>query len=127
MPIQALARLCRAVARGSGDGLSANRSALLEHGSANPFSRRDVEIAGDAPPITVAEALQLLHMHKHAVRGVGGRPGAVERAPDWEAVRASILRKIERIERSRDAEARRGPAVLAGDAREWARRRTRLP
>jgi hypothetical protein len=48
----------------------------------------------------VAEAIQLLHMHKHQVRGIGGRPGRVARRPDIEDVRAEVSRKIAVIKRA---------------------------
>ena len=73
----------------------------------------------DAPPITgmtVDHAIHLLHMHKHQVHGLGGRPGLRAREPGIEEVRASILRKVEAIERH---DARR----LVRDRKEWARRR----
>jgi hypothetical protein len=77
------------------------------------------EDPADAAPLsgmTVAHALHLLHMHKHQVRGIGRRPGLRAREPDIEEVRASILRKIEAIERH-DAQR------LERDRAEWSRRR----
>lgn len=49
---------------------------------------------------TVDEALQQLRLHRSAVRG--GKPQRYNHSakpPDWETVRAGILRKIEAIER----------------------------
>lgn len=60
------------------------------------------------PEMTAAHAIQLLHMHKHQVRALGKRPGRQAGPPDIEAVRASILRKIEAIERW---EAREGKPI----------------
>lgn len=58
--------------------------------------------AGAVREITAAQAIHLLHMHKNHVQGVGRPPGRWRRAPDPDAMRASILRKIAAIERSRD-------------------------
>lgn len=73
----------------------------------------------DAAPITgmtVDHALHLLHMHKHQVHRVGGRPGLRARWPDIEEVRATIQRKVDVIKRH-------DPAKLGRDRKEWARRR----
>ena len=65
---------------------------------------------GAAPPevtgITADHALRLLHMHKHAVRGLGKRPGLHAREPDIEDVRAEVLRRLEAMDRH---------AALAGE------------
>ena len=62
--------------------------------------------AADAPlpPMSVADAIHLLHMHKHAIRGTGKRPGRVRkrRTLDDPAIRAGIVRKLEMVERMRD-------------------------
>lgn len=61
-------------------------------------------IEGDDDParrMSVAEAMNLLKLHRAAVRGGSAqRYDARARAPDMDAVRASILRKIEAIERA---------------------------
>jgi hypothetical protein len=95
-------------------------AALLERGlgDAGP-----VDAGHPIPPMTVAQAIHLLHMHKHEVRGVGKRPGLQCGPPDLDAVRASILRKIDAIEAARAAKAALGPAVVARDRRDWARQR----
>lgn len=70
-------------------------------------SLRREPIAGDreAPPMSIADAMNLLKLHRASVRGgAAQRYDARAKAPDFEAVRASILRKIEAIER---ADARR--------------------
>ncbi len=75
----------------------------------------------DAAPLrgmTVDHAIHLLHMHKHQVHRIGKRPGLRARERDFETVRASIVRKIEVIERH-DQER------LVRDRAEWARRRLR--
>jgi hypothetical protein len=74
------------------------------------------------PPMTIEQAIQLLHMHKHQVRGVGKRPGHMQQAPDMDKIRASILRKIEAIERHELAQRTLDPAMQAQDRREWERR-----
>ena len=72
--------------------------------------------SGRLTGMTVDHAIHLLHMHKHQVHRIGGRPGLRAREPDIEEVRADILRKVAAIKR---ADARR----LARDQEEWARRR----
>jgi hypothetical protein len=77
----------------------------LEYGvveaACNLFSRPD----GDLPepgPLRVAsvdQAIRLLALHRRAAGTVGKRPGRAPDDPDPEALRASILRKIEAIER----------------------------
>lgn len=74
------------------------------------------------PPVTTDQAIHLLHMHKHAVRGVRKRPGREGGRPDIEKVRASILRKIAAIEAADAAKAALGPAAVARDRRAWAKR-----
>jgi hypothetical protein len=64
-----------------------------------------VEIDGDwepsGPPLSNAEMMNLLKLHRAAVRG--GSPqryDARAKAPDMDEIRKSILRKIEAIERA---------------------------
>ncbi|MFN0116502.1 MAG: hypothetical protein ACKVPY_17670 [Paracoccaceae bacterium] len=59
------------------------------------------ELAEVAPlrAMTFAQAVHLLHMHKHAVRGIGKRPGLPPRQADIEEVRAEILRRVAAIRR----------------------------
>jgi len=79
--------------------------ALLEcrlvEAAANLFSGE--EPPGPAPlrEMTAAQAIHLLHMHKHRARGIGKPPGRIERPPDMDEIRASILRKIAAIKRAR--------------------------
>ena len=49
--------------------------------------------------MTVGEAIHLLHMHKNIVHGAGKAPGLPPRRMRLAEVQASILRKIEAIER----------------------------
>jgi len=68
-------------------------------------------IAGDrpVPAMTVAEAMNLLRLHRASVRGgAPQRYDARAKAPDFDEVRASILRKIEAIERARGRKAGAG-------------------
>jgi len=87
----------------------------LVHAAGNFLSGEGPPEVGPLTGMTVAHAIHLLHMHKHQVRGIGKRPGRVARPPDIEEVRASILRKIEAIERA-------DRARLERDREEWARR-----
>lgn len=89
---------------------------LLEAG-ANLFSNEEPVAPAPLTGMTVAQAIHLLHMHKHEVRGVGGRPGQRARWPDIDEVRASILRKMDVLDR-------RDERRLAKDRAEWARRRS---
>ena len=77
-------------------------------------SLRVGEIAGDAPApaMSVDQALNLLRLHRASVRGgAPQRYDARALPPDPEAVRASILRKIEAVER---ATARAKATVVEG-------------
>lgn len=86
-------------------------TALVEH-AGNMFSPREIAPDCAMPPMTVAEAIQLLRLHHARLIGVGKRPGAERRPPDLARVRASILRKLERFEQ---AERRRPPAPGADE------------
>lgn len=92
--------------------------ALLETG-ANVFSG---EALPDPPPLramSVAQALQLLHMHKHRVHGIGAAPGKRWRRPKTlEELAPGILRKFETLL----AMDERDPAETARRKREWAAR-----
>ena len=61
----------------------------------NLFSDPEHPPLAPIPPMTVDQAIHLLHMHKHQVHGVGKRPGARWRPPPTlEAQKPSILRKL---------------------------------
>jgi hypothetical protein len=99
-------------------------AAMLAQADRNPFSGRAVNAEVEMPPMTVAQALQLLHMHKHEVRGIGGRPGKGWRPPPTlEELRPGILRKLERFQASIEASGLVDAGQQAADAREWAKRR----
>lgn len=92
--------------------------ALVEQGC-NLFS--DPELAADTPlgPMSLDQAIHILHMHKNEVRGIGRRPGRWRRPRTLDEVRDSILRKLQAIEDARGF----GPAERAANALEYARRR----
>ena len=67
--------------------------ALIEAGC-NPLSGAGLSGVAPLTGMTFAQALHLLHMHKHAARGLGKRPGLPPRADDIEAVRAELIRRV---------------------------------
>lgn len=73
--------------------------ALIEAGC-NLFSGEGLGAVLPVRATTFDQALQLLHMQKHAVKGLGKRPGLPPREPDIEEVRAEILRRIAVMERA---------------------------
>lgn len=93
-------------------GFAAAWQAALEQGYARLETRlvelataslRTIRIRGDRPPpvVSVADAMNLLKLHRASVRG--GPPqryDARARPPDIEKVRANILRKIAAVERA---------------------------
>ena len=83
------------------------------------FSGEDVPRDNPMPPMAAADAIQLLRLHSHAVRGIGKRSGPRQHEPAIEDVRADILRKIEAMKRGQAASA----MSKARDAAQWARRR----
>jgi hypothetical protein len=80
--------------------------------AANLHSREEFPLDHPLPDMTTAQAIHLLHMHKHGVLGIGGRPGRLGRPPDMDEIRKSIMRKIDAIathdEREKARKARRG-------------------
>ena len=97
-------------------------AALVEH-AGNPLSEREVEVELEMPPMTAAQAIHLLHMHKHQMHGIGGRPGGAGRPKSLEELKPGILRKLERIEAMRLAEQKLDARTRTQDRREWERRR----
>jgi hypothetical protein len=79
----------------------------LVENAANLYSREDYPLDHPLPDMTTAQAIHLLHMHKHGVLGIGKRPGRLAGPPDMDEVRKSILRKIEAIARLDEREAER--------------------
>lgn len=100
------------------EGYARLELALMAH-ACNVFSGEDVPVDYPAPPIAAADAIGQMCLHGRAARGVGRRPGPRGRDPTREQVEASVLRKIEAIERGE----RLSEAVRAKDAAEHARRR----
>lgn len=100
------------------DGYARIEMALVENGC-NLFSAPEPPPEAPIPPMSVDQAIHLLHMHKHQVHGLGKRPGLTGRRPTLAEVAPSILRKVEAIKRARGVSA----ADKARDEREWARRR----
>jgi hypothetical protein len=101
------------------DGYARIEAALVENGC-NLFSTPEVPPEAAMPPMTVAEAIQLLHMHKHQVLGLGKAPGKRRRPPPTLAeMKPGILRKFEAFERARAL----SEAGKARSARDYARRR----
>ena len=77
-------------------GFARLEAALLD-AACNPFSDREVEPDLAIRDMTAMDALQLLHMHKHAVRGIGKRPGLPEHVPSWEEVGDYFTQALRRI------------------------------
>ncbi len=75
---------------------------LLIHAATNALDPEPFSVAPDAPTMTVAEAMNLLKLHRAGVHG--GKPqryGWRQQEPDIEEVRAEILRKVAAMERVR--------------------------
>ena len=95
--------------------------ALVENGG-NLFSSPELPPEAPMPPMTAAQAIHILHMHKHQVHALGKAPGKSWRPPpslNDPQIRASILRKFEALERGDGV----SEADRARDEREYARRR----
>ncbi|HEY0027313.1 MAG TPA: hypothetical protein VGC35_05540 [Allosphingosinicella sp.] len=93
--------------------------ALLENG-ANLFSTPDYVPDTVIRGMRVEDAMQLLHMHKHKVHGIGGAPGGRwQRPPKFEEVAPGIMRKVQAIIAARDVT----PEERARREAEWAARR----
>jgi hypothetical protein len=83
----------------------------------NLFSESELPEAEVVGEMSVAEALQVLHMHKHQVKGIGGRPGRVPGKASMEEVCGEIRRLL------RPSGARASAEEKAAGEREWAKRR----
>lgn len=76
----------------------------------------EAERAEAGPAMTVSETMNLLRLHRASVRGGAPQDYAWRRgAPDPEAMRASILRKIEAIERAERQETLLPSPQVGGD------------
>lgn len=91
----------------------------LIEAACNLFSRAEVTPDAAIAPISAAEAIHILHMHKHEARGMGRRPGLPPRRPTFEEVRPGIVAKVEAIRRARTL----SEADKARDREQWALRR----
>jgi len=103
------------------EGYARIEIALVENGL-NLFG--ETELPPDVPlrGMDVAQAIHVLHMHKHGVLGIGKAPG-LQSLPTVNmgnpAIRESIARKVRAIKAGENI----APAVRAADARAYARRR----
>ena len=106
------------------EGYARIEIALLERGC-NLFADPGSGDTADDHPITAmtaAEAIHLLHMHKHQVHGAGKAPGkSWQVPPTMDQVRDSILRKLDAIARAEAIP----PEQRAADEAAYAARRWR--
>lgn len=104
------------------EGYARIEGALIEAGC-NLFSSTEPAPESPLPPMTVGEAIHLLHMHKNGVVGIGKAPGVRWRPPPQldEATRTRIMARFAAVARSW----RLPEAQKARDRREYARRRRR--
>jgi len=101
------------------EGYARIEIALLENGL-NLFG--ETELPPDTPlrGMDVAQAIRLLHMHKHGVLGIGKAPGKSWRPPPTLAeLKPGILRKLSVWQAAQDIP----PEVRAADRRAYAKRR----
>lgn len=86
----------------------------------NLFSASELPEHGTEMPMSVDQAIHLLHMHKHAVHGTGRAPGKKwQPRRGIEYYRESILRKLDAIRRADEL----SETEKARNAKEWALRR----
>jgi hypothetical protein len=83
----------------------------------NLFSASELPEAEVVGEMSVDQALQVLHMHKHQVKGIGGRPGLLPGKASMEEVRGAIARFLKTKKATVSA------AEKARAEREWALRR----
>lgn len=101
------------------EGYARLELALLENGN-NLFSQADLPPALDIPPMHASDAIHLLHMHRRAVLGIGGQPGAQRPAAATPDELADTLEKImDAMDRGKAVSAAR----RARDEAAWTRRR----
>jgi hypothetical protein len=103
------------------EGYARIEAGLLEHGC-NVFSgeRDGPEQLALSPPMTVAQAIHLLHMHKHKVHRLGKAPGKRWKPPPTlEELKPGILRKLDIWLASKEI----GEEQRARDEAAWALRR----
>ncbi len=101
------------------EGYMRLEAGLLEHGC-NVFSGEGSGEMALTPPMTVEQAIHLLHMHKHRVHGLGKAPGKRWQPPKTlEELAPGMLRKLEIFLGAKEL----GEERRARDEEEWARRR----
>jgi hypothetical protein len=91
----------------------------LVENACNLFSAPELPPELPLPPMSVEQAIHVLHMHKYQVRQLGKRPGLRARPPTLEEVAPSIIRKVEAIKRARGL----SEAEMEEAKRDWALRR----
>jgi hypothetical protein len=75
------------------EGYARIEAALMENGE-NLFSSPELPPEAPMPPMTVEQAIHILHMHRNEVKEIGGRPGRWRRPRGLDEVRPSLLRKL---------------------------------
>jgi hypothetical protein len=80
------------------EGYARIEAALVENGE-NLFSTSELPPEAPMPPMSVEQAIHILHMHKNEAREIGGRPGRWRRPRALDEVRPSILRKLKAVAR----------------------------
>ena len=75
------------------EGYARIEAALMANGE-NLFSSLELPPEAPMPPMSVEQAIHILHMHKNEAREIGGRPGRWRRPRTLDEVRPSILRKL---------------------------------
>ena len=102
-------------------GYARLEAGLLEH-AGNMLSGEGPPVFVAMPEMSFADAVHLLHMHKHQVHGIGKAPGKRRRWPpslDDPGVRERIVRKLSLVVSAREV----SDAQRAADEAEWERRR----
>ena len=100
------------------EGYARIEAALMANGE-NLFSTPDLPPEAPMPPMSVEQAIHILHMHKNEAREIGGRPGRWRRPLTLDEVRPSVLRKLAAVA----YEFGLSPADKAKDRRAYAARR----
>ena len=104
-------------------GYSRLEAGLLEH-AGNMLSGEGPPVFTAMPPMSFADAVRLVHMHKHAARGIGKAPGKRWRPPKTlDEVAPEIIRKWNMMSAAGEV----SDEQRAADEAEWARRRRLAP
>ncbi|MEA3011670.1 MAG: hypothetical protein QOD42_215 [Sphingomonadales bacterium] len=102
-------------------GYARIEEALTQNGE-NLFSSLGLPPEAPMPPMSVEQAIHILHMHKNEVKELGGRPGRWRRPRTLDEVRPSLLRKLAAVVHGLGLSA----ADKAKDRRAYAARRRPL-